>query len=342
MTEYNDSSEQPQPQEPKPELPGKRLSAAREAKGLTREGVAAQLRLQLRHIIALEEDDYDALPGPTFTTGYLRSYARLLELPEDSIVAPTMTEQQSPPLVQASANSREISSSDGIARLGTYLVIGVMIVSVAMWWIGRQEEVEPPAEPPLVENGESQVEPLASVQPQAEALAPGAVEPGEEISDGLSAPATQGAEDDTASAAQEDVTIEEQVGGVGAGEPEEVPPVGETTPAATVAANSVEPEQPAPPPLTEETPQSKLELRFEADSWAEVRDNAGRQLLYRLIKEGNVLVLRGEAPFHVFLGYAPGVTVYYNGELFEHSVFQRRDVARFRVGSAEHNHPGYR
>ncbi|HEY9149116.1 MAG TPA: DUF4115 domain-containing protein, partial [Gammaproteobacteria bacterium] len=95
-------------------------------------------------------------------------------------------------------------------------------------------------------------------------------------------------------------------------------------------------------PITATTPVSQLELRFEADSWTEVEDNAGRSLTYGLIKGGRTLQLTGEAPFRVFLGYAPGVSVYYNGDRFDHSPFQRRDIARFRVGSVEHNHPGSR
>lgn len=108
------------------------------------------------------------------------------------------------------------------------------------------------------------------------------------------------------------------------------------------SADADQADAPAPPPLTANTPKSKLELRYQADSWTEVNDSAGRSLVYGLIKAGQVLELKGEAPFRIFLGYAPGVTVYYNGDLFDHSPFQRRDVARFRIGRAEHNLPGPR
>jgi cytoskeleton protein RodZ len=321
MIENNELPEQPsQPPAPEQELPGKRLRQARESRGFSREDVAAQLRLQVRHITALEEDDYAALPGPTFTTGYLRSYARLLELPVDSLVAPLQAQQ--PSLVSTSASVREISSRSGIARLATYLIIGAIIVSVALWWTGRQERLELPNS--LSESAplSAQTEVVSSAEETA-ALTESTAET-ESAVDGELVGETAAEEPSAAAADSEEVA------------PAPVPAPA-PTPAVTAARAVSQP--PEPPPLSPEMPQSKLELRFEADSWTEVKDNAGRQLLYRLIKVGEVVVLRGEAPFHVFLGYAPGVTVYYNDELFDHAAFQRRDVARFRLGRAEHNHP---
>ncbi|MFP3873874.1 MAG: helix-turn-helix domain-containing protein [Thiohalophilus sp.] len=67
--------------------PGKRLREAREARNLSREQVAHQLHQELSTIEALEEDDYARLPGKTYVLGYLRSYARLLQLPENEIIA---------------------------------------------------------------------------------------------------------------------------------------------------------------------------------------------------------------------------------------------------------------
>jgi cytoskeleton protein RodZ len=83
-------------------------------------------------------------------------------------------------------------------------------------------------------------------------------------------------------------------------------------------------------------------VEYQADSWSEITDAAGRNLAYDLKTAGTKLRLNGEAPFRVFLGYAPGVTIYYNGTKFDHSAYHRADMARFRVGSAEDNQPGSR
>ena len=65
---------------------GARLRTARESRRLTAEGVAKQLNLDVAVIQALENDDRQHLPAPIFVQGYLRSYARLLELPESELL----------------------------------------------------------------------------------------------------------------------------------------------------------------------------------------------------------------------------------------------------------------
>ncbi len=66
--------------------PGARLRAKRESMGLSAEQVADKLRLDVRYIQALEQDNHAGIAAPVFVRGYLRSYAALLELPADAIV----------------------------------------------------------------------------------------------------------------------------------------------------------------------------------------------------------------------------------------------------------------
>ncbi len=60
--------------------PGARLATARETLGMSLGDVARQLKLAVKQIEALERDDYDAFPSPVFVRGFLRNYARLLQL----------------------------------------------------------------------------------------------------------------------------------------------------------------------------------------------------------------------------------------------------------------------
>jgi cytoskeleton protein RodZ len=59
---------------------GRLLTAAREEKGLNIEDVTKQLRMSAHQIKALENDDFRALPNPMYTRGFIRNYARLLQL----------------------------------------------------------------------------------------------------------------------------------------------------------------------------------------------------------------------------------------------------------------------
>jgi cytoskeleton protein RodZ len=59
---------------------GEKLRAAREARGLTIKEVAQQIYLGERQIAALETGDLAVLPGKTFVRGFVRNYARAVQL----------------------------------------------------------------------------------------------------------------------------------------------------------------------------------------------------------------------------------------------------------------------
>lgn len=66
---------------------GERLRAARESAGLRHEDVSARLKMP-RHVIeALEREDWARLGAPVYARGQLRSYAKLLGLEADAVVA---------------------------------------------------------------------------------------------------------------------------------------------------------------------------------------------------------------------------------------------------------------
>lgn len=65
---------------------GELLRAQRERKGITLEAAAADTRIRDKFIKALEEGDYQSLPGAVYTKGFLRNYAEYLDLDPDELV----------------------------------------------------------------------------------------------------------------------------------------------------------------------------------------------------------------------------------------------------------------
>ena len=63
------------------------LCAAREDLGLSQKEVADQLYLTTTFIKHIDEGAFDKFPKPAFIKGYLRSYARTVELSGDEVVA---------------------------------------------------------------------------------------------------------------------------------------------------------------------------------------------------------------------------------------------------------------
>ncbi|MEJ5369708.1 MAG: RodZ domain-containing protein [Bryobacteraceae bacterium] len=63
---------------------GERLREERERRGLTIEELARQTRISARFFEAIERDDASALPSGFFYRSFVRQYARLLDLPEET------------------------------------------------------------------------------------------------------------------------------------------------------------------------------------------------------------------------------------------------------------------
>ncbi|HSD55335.1 MAG TPA: helix-turn-helix domain-containing protein [Burkholderiales bacterium] len=70
-----------------PRSPGRKLAAARAARGLTVSEIALRLKFSRKQIEALEADRYDALAGPAFVRGMVRAYAKLVGADADALVA---------------------------------------------------------------------------------------------------------------------------------------------------------------------------------------------------------------------------------------------------------------
>lgn len=80
LEEVIDETESSQPQANCNDFPGAILSARRQSLGLSIEQVADQIKLAPRQILAIESDDYAALPPMVVTRGFIRSYAKCLKM----------------------------------------------------------------------------------------------------------------------------------------------------------------------------------------------------------------------------------------------------------------------
>jgi transcriptional regulator with XRE-family HTH domain len=121
---------------------GQQLRAAREAKGLTLEDVERVTRIRARYLIALEADDFAALPSDIQARGFLHNYAQFLGLPVTALVAnyAKLTGRKSIlplPAAPTKAQSRPASASTVTVRARGWRffsadVLVAIIISVAL------------------------------------------------------------------------------------------------------------------------------------------------------------------------------------------------------------------
>ncbi|MCD9005666.1 DUF4115 domain-containing protein [Luteimonas sp. XNQY3] len=117
---------------------GERLRDARMEAGLTVADIAARLRMQLRVVEALEAEDWVRLGAPVFIRGQLRSYLRLLKLPEslaDGVSDANVRPPELTPRTYTPPMQRMLDKAMGRA---VYVVITALI-AVPVWVATRSQ-----------------------------------------------------------------------------------------------------------------------------------------------------------------------------------------------------------
>lgn len=127
--------------EPVPQRgPGEQLARARENAGIDLRTMADTLHLPEGQVWALEQDDYASLPPPTFVRGYLRSYARVVGLDDDDMVAAydALDATTDDPALRLSGGRDASAQSRGLALALVVLALAVALSVGAWWWQARE------------------------------------------------------------------------------------------------------------------------------------------------------------------------------------------------------------
>ena len=146
---------------------GDRLRLAREERGLSLEDLAAQTRIPQRHLESLERSDWDALPAPTYTTGFAKSYATAVGLDRTDIGDQLRAEMGGQ---RFTANPGEtFEPADPRRTMPKWLVLGtiggLIVLVVLMSWL-NQRSLEQPEEASNAPAAVSEAPPPARSGPQ--------------------------------------------------------------------------------------------------------------------------------------------------------------------------------
>ena len=282
---------------------GQELAAAREARGLALADVAQQLKFAPRQLEALEQEQFGALPGATFAKGMVRSYARLLKLDPEPLLARVAGHFEVPDSGRLAARYHQPVPFSDSARKSTFVYLGlsagvlVLVGAVAYEWQQERTRVAKP--------GSKATTSVAKAAPREAQPrpAPVAVQP-------AMAPAP--AQEKTKLAAASPTPA-----------PAPVPPA------------AITPEKPkvvsAEKPKVVSAGPHRLVVRTEGEAWIEIRDAADRMLVSSLNPPGSERVVRGKPPYSLVIGNASMVTVLYDDKPIDLAPHTRQDVARLTV-----------
>ena len=119
---------------------GDQLRAAREAKKLSLEDIAASTRIPRRHLESLESGDWSKLPAPTYSVGFAKSYAGAVGLDRAAIGEQLRAEMGG---VRADTASPEVfQPADPARTMPKWLVLAAIaaVIVIALgfsWWQNR-------------------------------------------------------------------------------------------------------------------------------------------------------------------------------------------------------------
>ena len=281
---------------------GAALAAARNAKNMSVQAVSDTLRLSLKQIIALESDDFSALPQPMATRGFIRNYARLLELDAEPLLdsyrqrvpdnTPTsLNVQTSVPHVQLVKKNKPWFKFAAIL-LSLVLLVWYLQVeqssSVATDVTSNNEVVSPVSLPELT----------AAPPPSAEPTSPPAAEVGTASS------ATTNLADTLPSPA-----------------PIELATAKPKPSTATVAANdglqlrpSSDMRIPAEVKANAAGNRAWLTVSVTDKAWVQVKDKSGAVLFEKMLTANSTDKIEAQPPLFVWLGNAKATSLDYMGQ----------------------------
>jgi cytoskeleton protein RodZ len=287
--------------------PGAIVRAQRESRGLTQQDIADTLNLGVRVVEDMEIENWARLPAPAFTRGYLRAYAKLLDIDPDVVANAFDAAVGRGEARSAAVTPMQLSQRRGLADLsqkhpGVVLTSAVAVVvcavAIVLWavWpeVGKGEPVaaKQPAGPAEVV--------LPKKAPATATAKPAATEP--TPSDAKPAPASVASAAPVVAAA-----------------------------AATVDPRHVPHDDHGAHRITSDG-NDRLSFAFTADCWVEIKDAKGGSVYSDLSKSGDALELIGRPPFHILLGNAPAVTLAFNGERVALSPHTRNNVGTLVLG----------
>ena len=273
---------------------GTKLAAARESLGLSVADVARQIKLSVAQVQALEADDLSRLPkSPMIVKGFLRNYAKLVQLDPDKLLSSLHAGPGSGGEVTATYRRRERVTFDRPSRPWLKaLLSGLLIVAILLGAYEYHMNPDLFGEPatPQMDNR------LPSRSPKAQPS---------------KAPQEPPAPETAATAPVE-------VQGAASS------PLAVTGPVGTPAGD-------LPPTAAAVSGQGIVRFRFERDAWIEVKDRDGNRIVNQLGKGGTEKLVQGIPPLRLVIGAASGVKVDWNDQPVDLVPFTKVDVARFTL-----------
>ena len=295
------------------ETAGQLLSKKREDLGLSIDSIAEKLNLDPKLLELLEKDNYEEFTVETYLKGYLRAYARFLDIDADKVVnlyTEKNPEKQTEILPDVKPKTQR-NSHDKSVKLFTY-VIGISIVLSMLVWYQKNFLIKPDNEVinniEIISESKNKINgvnisykiithtdywqwPINNVQDRYK-----------KNNDTDNSELLENRERDNIAQEHKNQKAVKEIENV------EKSPAYETQQGADTVV-----------------------LNLAGDSWIEIYDRNGNRLFLDLARGGKNYIINGNSPFDILLGAAKEVSVEFNGSTIDIEPYIKYGIARFTL-----------
>ena len=272
---------------------GQKLKEAREAKGLSIDQLHEITKIQKRHLVAIEEGNYDVLPGAFYARAFIKQYADAVGLNGEELLVEhqstiPQSERREVPQVSTGQKTQETmqkSSSWPIADHMPKILVALLVIAVGVviWFVfqaltGKDDEKVPSAQSEKIEVQKAKDSPLDTKKDEVKAEEPKKEEPKKEEPKKEEQPAQP--------TGQQEVKV-----------------VGTTGKVSTLEIHN--------------NKTLELEISAKGTSYVDVKDDAGNEILNTTVQSGqtekrDVSTLK---EVRLNIGSAPNVEIKLNGQV---------------------------
>jgi len=291
--------------------PGQMLSEAREKISLSIEDVAEKLKFKKSLVKDIEQDTFDQKLPATFNRGYLRSYAKLVNVDVDEVLSAYdmlgVAEVQRSEM-QSFSNLTEKEAEHSRLMWLSYFIAAILLGLMFLWWQqGPKQAVDESA--PIEQS---------NPPPQSAHLSKG----------------------DEAELSESDSKIESTKSSINQSDVESLLVSKFESPEAIkseVVEVKVEvQEEVAPVSVSRESEKPIIDMStavftFSGDCWVNIFDATGERIAWGVKKSGYVMSIEGKAPLKITLGKPELATIVFNGQPIDMSEFNVGNIAKFTL-----------
>lgn len=301
---------------------GEVLQAVRVAKALSLQDVSGSLRYSVKQIDALEKGEYRLLPDAMITRGFIRNYARLLEIDAEPLLASyrQSVSLESDKLIAVQSSMRPVRLTKESQPWLKYILASILVLLFLLAWLFYVDYMPKPSSVAVEKTPEV-----------IEESAPAATEPLPEIA----LPAAQRlAESD---AVAPDLLADPNAALNPAAQPATA--VADVKPLDTVAQADL---KPLTPPVSQQilapvttspvkSADKTLNMIFTAQTWVSVTDKSGKVVYEKMSHNGDKETINVAPPLNLVIGNASGTKLNFGGKDIDLTPNTKDNVARLTL-----------